>query len=116
MIDILAMQQALPLTPFQPPSRYASLRTAKVIIGGGEIVYVTRRFVPDPASLTVVGEHTVLQGERLDHVAARALGDPEFFWRICDANRALWPGDLMVLGARLLIPLPEGVQGVPGAP
>jgi hypothetical protein len=115
MIDVLAMQQAMPIVVFGPSSRYAGLPIARAVFDGREVVYVTRRFVPPPEVLSVIGEHTVAQGERLDHVAARHLGDPELFWRICDANRAMRPEDLMTPGRRLAIALPEGVPGIPNA-
>jgi nucleoid-associated protein YgaU len=114
--DILAMQQALPIVSFKPSSRYASIETAKIEIGGETIVYVRRRFCPQPEVLAVIAEHKVTQGERLDHIAARYLGDPELFWRICDANRALRPEELVeTIGRRLVITLPEGVPGIPNA-
>jgi hypothetical protein len=54
----------------------------------------------------------VTQGERLDNITARYLDDPQQFWRICDANRAMRPGDLTAgIGRRLRITLPEGVPG-----
>ena len=34
------------------------------------------------------------QGDRLDLITARTLGDPEQFWRVCDANDALDPAEL----------------------
>ena len=40
--------------------------------------------------------------------AAQALGDPEQFWRICDANEAMWPDDLLIIGKKLSIPSSEG--------
>ena len=50
--------------------------------------------------------HLVLDGDRLDLIAHRYLGDPELFWRICDANRALRPDELTAEpGRRLAIPL-----------
>jgi len=48
--------------------------------------------------------HTVVAGERIDHLAARYYGDPLKFWLICDANDALFPEDLMVPGRVLKIP------------
>jgi len=60
--------------------------------------------------------HRVTQGERLDNVTAKYLGDPEQFWRLCDANRALRPQELTeTLGRRIAITLPEGIPGVPHA-
>ena len=112
MSDIFAMQQALPLTPFSPSSRYSGLELAKIEYGGETIVYVRRRFVPQPEIFAVIGEHSVVQGERLDQIAAQTIGDPELFWRICDANRAMRPEELTeTIGRRLVITLPEGVQG-----
>ena len=75
---------------FDPGSRYANLdiltRTGP---DGREINYVARRFVPPPAPGTVIHEHVVTEGERLDHIAARYLGDPELFWQIADVNNAM---------------------------
>ena len=40
------------------------------------------------------------------------LGDPEQFWRLCDANGAMRPDELTeTVGRRLRITLPEGVPG-----
>ena len=36
-------------------------------------------------------QHTVQQGDRLDLIAAKYLGDPLMFWLICDANGAIAP-------------------------
>jgi hypothetical protein len=114
MIDILALQQALPIVIFGPSSRYASVPTARIDIDGVTVIYVRRRFVPQPESLSVFGAHTVTQGERLDQIASQYLGDPELFWRICDANRALRPAELTdTIGRRLVLSLPEGVAGIP---
>ena len=116
MIDILALQQAMPIVVFGPSSRYANIPTATIEIGGQTIVYVGRRFLPQPESFAVVGVHVVMQSERLDHIASRYLGDPELFWRLCDANRAMRPAELTeIIGRRLLITLPEGVPGNPSA-
>jgi hypothetical protein len=58
----------------------------------------------------------VTQGDRLDNVTARYLGDPEAFWRICDANNAMRPNELTeTIGRRLRITLPEGIPGPPNA-
>jgi hypothetical protein len=77
---------------FDPQSRYAPLETATHRgEDGREISYKRRRFLPRGDELQLVAEITVCQGERLDRLAARLLGDPEQFWRICDANTALDP-------------------------
>jgi hypothetical protein len=43
----------------------------------------------------------------LDSIAFDRFRDPERFWRICDLNRAMWPDDLLEVGASLLIPPAE---------
>jgi hypothetical protein len=53
-----------------------------------------------------------VQGDRLDNLAARYLGDPEQFWRLCDANGAMRPDELVeVIGAVIKITLPQGIAG-----
>lgn len=71
---------------------------------GRRIRYKTARYIGDVTAL--VG-HRVLHGERLDHISWHSYRDPERFWRICDANRALWPDDLLEEGAILRIPPSE---------
>jgi hypothetical protein len=84
---------------FQPSSRYYEIETVKMTVrnsrGEPRIVsYKRRRFVPSGATMTTLAEHTVAQGDRLDNLAARYVGDPEQFWRICDANNVLRPEEL----------------------
>lgn len=97
---------------FPETSRYHATETATLERDGHTVVYLKRRFVPPPESLAVLGEHTVVQGERLDQIAGRFLGDPEQFWRLADANRALDPEELTEEPGRTLrVTLPEGVPG-----
>jgi hypothetical protein len=92
---------------FEPTSRYAKVETATYTEADGrEVAYVRRRFVPPGSSLQKLAEASVEQSDRIDLVAARTLGDPEQFWRICDANDALDPYALVVAGRRLTIPMP----------
>jgi hypothetical protein len=102
---------------FPPTSRYAGIATTKLeATDGRTIVYLARRFLPQPETLSLLQEHTVKEGERLDNITAQYLGDPEQFWRLCDANRAMRPDDLTgTPGRRLRITLPEGVPGTPHA-
>lgn len=117
MTDSLqALFQPAPLvaTLFQPTSRYHGIETVTLTTADGTIsAYLRRRFVPPPERFTLLQEHVVTQGERLDTIAAQYLGDPEQFWRICDANGAMRPEELTeVVGRRLRITLPEGIPGM----
>ncbi len=98
---------------FPPTSRYFGLATKMLRPADGvEIAYLSRRFVPLPERFATIGEHTVQQGERPDHIAFAHLQDPEQFWRIADANAVLQPEELTVeAGRRLRITLPEGIPG-----
>lgn len=95
-----------------PTSRYNGVGTSTILSGGEPIVYLRRRFIPAPERFTLLEEHMVTEGDRLDNIAAHYLGDPEQFWRICDANGAMRPAELTeTVGRRLRITLPEGIPG-----
>jgi nucleoid-associated protein YgaU len=97
-------------SPFPITSRYAAVEVAHLELpDGATIPYLRRRFVPAPERFAALEEHTVTQGERLDHIAAARLGDPERFWLICDANRAVRPTELLEVGLRLRITLPADI-------
>jgi len=90
---------------FSPTSRYARVPTAvHTDREGRERPYVLPRPIPSPPA-PPRQVHEMADAERLDHVAARAFGDPEQFWRICDVNSELRPDDLEVTGRRITIPL-----------
>ncbi len=97
---------------FPVTSRYYGIETAKLVTSDGrEVVYLRRRFLPDGTKAVVLTEHVVTQGDRLDNITARYLGDPEQFWLICDANNVMRPDDLTAeseIGRRLPIPVPQG--------
>lgn len=109
------LSQSPEAAAFPPTSRYHGVPIGQMKTAEGEtVVFLRRRFVPPPERFAGLGEHTVTQGERPDHVAAARLGDPEQFWRLADANRVLDPHELTrEVGRRLTVPLPEGVPGVP---
>lgn len=94
---------------FTATSRYSNLETAVYEDPSGRMmVYVRRRFVP-AFDGSVLVEHSVVERDRLDVITARYFGDPEQFWRICDANTILLPDDLTAeVGRRLNIPSPTG--------
>ena len=87
-------------------SRYATVPTATIVDETGRLIaYKTTRFIPDTPA--VVG-HMIVGGERLDHIAWQHYRDAERYWRICDANHALWPNDLLEVGRVILVPPSEG--------
>ena len=94
---------------FAHTSRYYALETASFFSADGrEHPYKRRRFLPDPADMQILAEVTVIQGDRLDNITAKSLGDPEQFWRVCDINNAMNPIELIeVFGEKIKIPLPQ---------
>ncbi len=96
---------------FDATSRYAQSETAvlKVKETDGserEIRYAGRRFVPSAEAMATLAEHLVNQGDRLDNVTARYLGDPTQFCRVCDANEAMDPRELETIGRWIKIAVP----------
>lgn len=97
---------------FPSTSRYSGVETATYTTTDGRTVaYLRRRFVPPSDRFALLQEHVVRQGERLDQLTARFLGDPEQFWRLCDSNAAMRPDELEEEGRTLRITLPEGLPG-----
>jgi hypothetical protein len=96
---------------FEPTSRYSQLPTKKLeTVDRREIAYVLRRFLPSGKELPLLVDVTVNQGDRLDIIAARTIGDPEQFWRICDANDAMNPFDLEEVDLVLHVPVPTVIE------
>lgn len=89
-------------------SRYAGTATARLVLADGRTaVYLRRRFIPAPASLSEIGTVSVAEGDRLDLIAARVYGQAELHWRLADANAAFDPLDLTTPpGRRLRVTLP----------
>jgi hypothetical protein len=116
-LQALLQAGALKTTLFPPTSRYHGIETATLeAADASTIVYLRRRFVPPPERFALLQKHTVTQSDRLDNLAAQYLGDPEQFWRLCDANAAMRPNELTeTVGRRLRITLPEGIPGAPDA-
>jgi nucleoid-associated protein YgaU len=98
---------------FPANSRYQSVETATLATADGRTaVYLRRRFIPSADQFTLLQEYSVVQGDRLDNISARYLGDPVLFWRIADANNAMRPEDLTAtIGSKLRITLPQGISG-----
>lgn len=117
MIDPLqAMMQASrqPINNLPPSSRYYSVGTGTFQKADGTTVsYLRRRFIPQPVSLELVQQHVVKEGDRLDNLATRYIGDPEQFWQIADANIIIAPEELTdQAGAILRIARPGGIRTV----
>jgi hypothetical protein len=96
---------------FDTTSRYFGLATAKLDIadsddGTREVRYVRRRIIPPAGDSTTLVEHTVAQGERLDRITSRYIGDPTQFWRLCDVNNVMQPEELEETGRVVDIALP----------
>jgi hypothetical protein len=110
-------QNVVKLSPFPATSRYYQIETGTLETPERKIiVYVRRRFVPSSDRFELLLEHGVVQGDRLDNITAKYLGDPEQFWRVCDANNAMQPDELTsVIARKLRITLPEGIPGQPNA-
>lgn len=94
---------------FEHTSRYYTVETATHTTPDGRtIAYKRRRFLPQGEKMQTLVEVTVSQGDRLDTITAHTLGDPEQYWRVCDANDCLDPEDLTAKpGSTLRVPLPQ---------
>jgi len=112
----LLQMGAIPPVVFPPNSRYYGFSVQQYTTPDGEVIpYLARRIVPQPAtpSYAVVNQYSVQQGDRLDLIAAKYLGDPLLAWRLCDTNGAMKPHDLVATpGRALIITTPQGVPGV----
>lgn len=97
-------------------SRYSTVELGQLALDDDRTVpYFRRRFIPPQESFALLRGHQVRAGERLDHIAATYLGDPEQYWRVADGNGAMAPEALTeTAGRRLRITLPAGVPGTPG--
>lgn len=97
---------------FESNSRYAALKIKTLTVPDPdgeprEIRYVERRFLPAASAGTTLVEHQVVQGERLDQITARYVGDPTQFWRVADANEVLDATELTAeVGRRIRVALP----------
>ena len=94
---------------FTHTSRYANVSKAThTMADGRDVIYIKRRFLPDAAAMPLLAEVAVEQSDRPDLITARTLGDPEQFWRVCDANTVMHPQELIAEpGRRVRVPLPQ---------
>ena len=112
-LQALLQSGALKTTDFPPTSRYHGIDTATMeTVDGKTIIHLRRRFIPPSERFSLLQEHTIVQGDRVDNLANQYLGDPEQFWQLCDANYVMRPQELTeTIGRRIRITLPEGIPG-----
>lgn len=101
--------------PTNPSSRYyGSLVQQFALPDGTPVTYLARRIIPQPSSYVSTQTYVIVDGDRLDNLAARFLGDPLLYWTICDANNATDPDELTAQAGRtIVIPIAAGTP--PGA-
>lgn len=118
-LQALIQMGVVPPVTFPTDSRYYGAKTLSYTAPNGQLItYLAPRFVPQPGApnFSTVATHTVTQGDRLDLLAAKYLGDPLIFWLICDANGAIRPNQLVETpGTVLNITMPQGIPGYPSA-
>jgi len=79
---------------------------------GAQVTYLQRRIIPQPDIYTALLDYVVVDGDRLDNLAAKYLGDPLLFWMICDANGVTDPDELTSqdqVGRTIKIPIASAV-------
>ena len=110
-LESLLQNSAAGPKSFPPNSRYNAVPVLAHALADGQVLpYLSRRFIPPENLFSATGAHTGSEGDRRDNIAARSLGDPELYWRLCDANGALRPDELVeAIGRSLRIALPEGI-------
>ncbi len=108
-IEDLVGRSQVPI--LDPKSRYAGLPLTTRVIAGGQVAYLSRRLLPLPESLESRGKVSPRTGDRPDTIAARALGDPLYFWMLADANGVLDPWDLPKKSS-IVVPAPQFREGI----
>jgi len=94
--------------PFPINSRYHGVaQRSRTLPDGTTETFLARRIIPSTARYSALDRHRTIDNERIDTVAAESFGDPELYWRVCDANGDAEPADTTKPAGRLLvIPLP----------
>lgn len=93
---------------FPVNSRYHGIQLRSRTAPDGTIeTFVGRRIIPAMERYRALDRRRTLNNDRIDGVAADSFGDPELYWRICDANGEAEPANATEPTNRLLvIPLP----------
>lgn len=114
-LQAMMMLGVVPQVTFPTDSRYYGSAVLQYTAPNGQVIpYLARRIVPQPGApnYATINTYIVHQGDRLDLIAAKYLGDPLMYWLICDANGAVNPDDLVSTpGSALSITTPQGVPG-----
>jgi hypothetical protein len=92
---------------FDSTSRYFEIEISRISLTDSdgatrEVRFVRRRLIRRDEEMTTLVEHTVTQGDRLDNMTARYLGDPTQFWQVCDANNVMRPDELTETVGRII--------------
>jgi hypothetical protein len=98
---------------YPPNSRYAR---APVLVwtapDGSQTTYLGRRIIPETRRYTALDHYRSAGDVRIDRLADEYYGDPEQYWRICDANAVENPAEAVAEdGTLVVIPLPLEVSG-----
>lgn len=93
---------------YPPNSRYYGLPVRTVENADGtKTEFTGRRIIPARSRYRALAHHRTAGDERIDMIAAEGFGDPELYWRICDANGDADPATATTPAGRLVvIPLP----------
>jgi nucleoid-associated protein YgaU len=97
--------------PTNTSSRYYGAQVVQYLLPDGTpVMYLARRIIPQAATYTSLSSYVIVEGDRLDNLAAKFLGDPLLYWMICDANGATDPDELTAQAGRtILIPVAAGI-------
>jgi hypothetical protein len=90
------------MSTFDPKSRYAKhAETYTTVDARGREVSAVGPATPPPAPH--LGDHLRKDHQRLDHLSAHYLNDPNGFWRLAEHNGVLLP-DAALLDPSIKIP------------
>lgn len=88
---------------FDPKSRYVDPPVEPYAVTDRHGRTVMALPMPEPPVESSVGQYLPKQAQRLDHLAAALVLDPNGYWRIAELNGALLP-DALDEVERLMIP------------
>lgn len=86
------------MSVFDPKSRYAKHASQyETTDARGRTVRAVGPATPPPE--LPLGDHLLKDHQRLDHLAAHYLNDPNGFWRLAEHNGALLPDAALITGS-----------------